>query len=358
MDEKNNNPKEDDQITENITVEESELRKLAARIYDLDKEVYENTGSAIGHVYGPDRHFAIRALVKMFKSPSGSYNLMNDLALIGNMARTLEGKDCYEDVMEKYRQIYRETCDLAEKLSRVEIISEKTLNAMPLDERYAKMERKIICIGRAYGAGGSEIGFNIANILGIDYYDYAILEAVMERLDMPGANNAYMYEEDINGEPTYAKNPYGVQRKRRSLKKHFEDFIRYHGLPKRDAMFFNQSRLILDMAKEKDFVIMGRSAARILGNAGVPRISIFVSAPFENRVARIKNVYPSMSDKEVRKLVSSQDKKRAREYKFFNRIDWGTPQGYDITINSASYGIMGSVNMILDVLKARPSEED
>ena len=37
----------------------------------------------------------------------------------------------------------------------------------------------------------------------------------------------------------------------------FKDFKKYHGLPVQDAIFFNQSDLICDMAKHEDFIVMG-----------------------------------------------------------------------------------------------------
>ena len=46
----------------------------------------------------------------------------------------------------------------------------------------------------------------------------------------------------------------------------FKDFKKYHGLPVQDAIFFNQSDLICDMAKHEDFIVMGRCADVVLTN--------------------------------------------------------------------------------------------
>ena len=55
----------------------------------------------------------------------------------------------------------------------------------------------------------------------------------------------------------------------------FKDFKKYHGLPVQDAIFFNQSDLICDMAKHEDFIVMGRCAdvVRII----ISHISVFSS---------------------------------------------------------------------------------
>ena len=74
------------------------------------------------------------------------------------------------------------------------------------------------------------------------------------------------------------------------MKERLKDFDRYHGLTKEDAIFFNQSDLICKRAKEEDFIVMGRCADVILANNHIPHISIFITAPFEQRVHRVMEV--------------------------------------------------------------------
>ena len=56
------------------------------------------------------------------------------------------------------------------------------------------------------------------------------------------------------------------KKKHADLKTWFREFNRYHGLPKQDAVFFNMSDLICELAKSEDCVIMGRCADTILKN--------------------------------------------------------------------------------------------
>ncbi len=80
-----------------------------------------------------------------------------------------------------------------------------------------------------------------------------------------------------------------------SLKDHIKYFSRYHGLNRQDAVFFNQSDLICDMAKKEDFIIMGRCADAILTNNGIPHISILYHCtdraedPARDRETRIRS---------------------------------------------------------------------
>lgn len=65
---------------------------------------------------------------------------------------------------------------------------------------------------------------------------------------------------------------------------------RYHGLNREDAVFFNMSDLICNLARTEDCIIVGRCADIILRNNYIPHISLFISAPFEVRLQYMMNV--------------------------------------------------------------------
>ena len=131
----------------------------------------------------------------------------------------------------------------------------------------------------------------------------------------------------------------------RTIKERLKDFDRYHGLTREDAIFFNQSDLICKMAKEEDFIVMGRCADVILANNHIPHISIFITAPFELRVRRIMEVNDLDHKKAVR-LLKKLDHQHARYYNYYTGQKWGDAMNYDICFNSASYGIEESVDII------------
>lgn len=93
----------------------------------------------------------------------------------------------------------------------------------------------------------------------------------------------------------------------------FKDFKKYHGLPVQDAIFFNQSDLICDMAKHEDFIVMGRCAAVVLTNHHIPHISIFITASFDQRVRRMMEIN-SLNYKQAEHLLKKLDKRHERYY--------------------------------------------
>ena len=61
----------------------------AGRIYDLDAEVYALLGSGLGRVFNGERERTVRELAEMMAAPTKINYLRSEIALIGNMARTI-----------------------------------------------------------------------------------------------------------------------------------------------------------------------------------------------------------------------------------------------------------------------------
>ena len=130
-----------------------------------------------------------------------------------------------------------------------------------------------------------------------------------------------------------------------SLKTRFREFNRYHGLPKQDAVFFNMSDLICNLAKTEDCIIMGRCADMILKNNHIPHISLFISAPFSVRVEHIMAVR-NMNLKQAVRFLKKMDRQHRKYYQFYTGEKWGKPENYDLCINSANYGIKETIDVI------------
>ena len=98
-------------------------------------------------------------------------------------------------------------------------------------------------------------------------------------------------------------------------------------------------------AKEEDFIVMGRCADVILANNHIPHISIFITAPFEQRVHRVMEVN-NLDHKKAERLLKKIDRQHSKYYNFYTGQKWGDAVNYDICFNSASYGIEESVEII------------
>ena len=326
--------------------------EIAERIYDLDVKVYESVGSALGRTFTDDRQTCVENLTRLKTLRPQGHLLRSELALISNMARTIKDEEVKAEVMTEYDAILKAVAELPDGFGKVDILNKKRakLNTARTKKKFKKGDHLVICIGRTQGSAGNDIGFALADALHINYYDVEILQEVLKRLDV--TNDAKVSgDKDQDGliEDKYQKN-FGEAK---GLKQKLHDFNRYHGLNKDDAIFFNQSDLLCKMAKEEDFVVMGRCADVILANNHIPHISIFITAPFEQRVKRYMEVN-NLSLKQAVHELKKMDKKHRKYFQFYSGVKWGDAENYDICFNSASYGIEDSVEIIERMLNKIP----
>ena len=318
--------------------------ELAGRIYDLDAEVYAILGSGLGRVFNGQREAVVRDLATLIATHNKMHFLRSEIALIGNMARTIPDKQVRAQIMERYEAIVQEIDGLVGSFGEEDILDEEIarMNHMNLSGRFGEVDHLIICISRTYGSAGTDIGFTLSARMDIGYYDNEIFTEVMDRLEAEEGE----FQDRVNfsnHRKNLQQNVGGVER--RSLKQLMKEFSRYHGLPKGDAIFFNQTDLLCEMARKESFVIMGRCADVILTNNRIPHISIYINAPFEMRVRRVMKT-DELSRKAAIKLLKKLDKQHRRYNEFYSGYEWGNAVNYDLCINSAAYGIQGSVELI------------
>ena len=332
------------------------LRELAERIYDLDAEVYAQLGSSLGRVFNRDREGCVEDMVRLMTTRHQGHQLRSELALISNMARTIPNKDARKMIMKEYDRILQEVISLPTSFGEGDILDQRTasLNALNLKNRFSGTDKLIICISRSFGSGGNEIGFMLADSLKMNFYDAEIFSAVLKRLeaeqDAVEDKGRYGYDQD----QAYQTPAFGGPSER-GLKERIKEFNRYHGLSKRDAVFFNQSDLICDMARQESFIVMGRCADVILTNNRIPHISIYITAPVEQRVNRIMAIQ-KVEEKKARKMIKETDRRHRHYYEFFTGRKWGASINYDLCLNSAAYGIEGSAEFLRRMIEAGSRE--
>lgn len=318
--------------------------ELAERIYDLDIEVYECVGSSLGRTFTGDRRTCVENLANLMSTRPQGHLLRSELALISNMARTIRNSQDKSRVMKKYDDILKEVESLPTSFGQGEIVDQNRakLNTSNLRQKFSKDDHLIICIGRSQGSAGNDIGFALADALRINYYDVEIFTEVLRRLEVE--KDSIRDVADLGTEIIQNKYQRGFNSVK-GWRNKIREFDRYHGLTKEDAIFFNQSDLLCKMAKEEDFIVMGRCADVILANNHIPHISIFITAPFEQRVHRIMEVN-NLDYKRARRLLQRQDRRHEKYYHYYTGLKWGDAMNYDICFNSASYGIEESVDII------------
>lgn len=186
---------------------------------------------------------------------------------------------------------------------------------------------RIITIGREFGSGGRELGRRIADDLKIAYYDNEIITRIAERTDLSEDYVKHVME----SEPS-ALLPITVGR---SFYMRMDPVMEQN-----NAIYREQSRLILELAEKSDCVIVGRSADYILRQ--MQPFRLFVYAQKEHKLERCRKraaEQEHFTDRELWRHIRDVDRRRARYYQFFTGQAWGDRLNYDLCINTSNAGI-------------------
>ena len=193
------------------------------------------------------------------------------------------------------------------------------------------MDKYVITVSREYGSGGRLIGKKLADDLGIGFYDGELLSLVAKE---SGYTEDFVRRND--------------QKKTQSLLYHL--YIGSQILPASDMIFIAQSRVIKDLYNKESCVIVGRCADYVL--RGFPNvINVFITAPLESRIARVRDEYGEQAEN-YRAYLLKKDKNRIAYYNYFADDAWGKVQTYDISVNS-DIGIDKSADILVDYINTR-----
>ena len=154
-----------------MPINRDEIKELAEHIYDLDAEVYCHLGSSLGRVFNRDRERCVNELTELLMTRPQGNIVRSELALIANMARTIEDREERKLCMREYNRILGEVMSLPTSFASGDVIDPKMakLNTFNLQNRFSSTDHLIICISWTYGSGGIDVGFKLADKLKINY---------------------------------------------------------------------------------------------------------------------------------------------------------------------------------------------
>lgn len=174
----------------------------------------------------------------------------------------------------------------------------------------------IISISREHGTGGKEIARKVAEKLALKFFD-------KEEIKKFAIENKY------NDDELYKF---------------------YLSLDAEKDSIIKQAETIKLIASKNDCVIVGRCADYILKDE--PNlIKVFLYAPSEYRINKIKEMYKD-TYKEAEKHIVQSDKSRASYYEIIANKKWGDKENYDICLD-CSIGNEKVVNIICDYINEK-----
>lgn len=201
------------------------------------------------------------------------------------------------------------------------------------------MEKKIITISREFGSGGRTIGHQVAEALGIPFYDKELVDQVA----LESGFAPKFVEEHGEHSPgstilSYAFAPQGVPGV-------------MNGMSTADFLWNIQCSVILQLAEKGPCVIVGRNADYILKDRP-DCLHAFIHADKEFRAERIVRLYGE-SEKSPQTRLNEKDKRRKVNYQHYTGRNWGSTHNYDICLDSSKLGIETCTEILVNLMKGK-----
>ena len=180
------------------------------------------------------------------------------------------------------------------------------------------MPKKIITIAREYGSAGRLIAQRVAEKLNLIYYDNQIIDLAALELG------------------------FDIDTIRKAASERSSSFIYTMSsssfqLPLNDQVFAKEDKACISVNGCADYVLEDFDDV----------LTVFIHAPLESRVKRVKEEYKEEHDDYV-KFVKKQDKRRSNYYNYYTTKKWGQLKNFDLTINS-DLGIEAVADIIVDL---------
>ena len=198
---------------------------------------------------------------------------------------------------------------------------------------------KIITISREFGSGGRELGKRLADTLGIPCYDQQIIEMIAQKKKLDNDYVAHVSEKDIR--ILYPS----------TIGKHIiaPNYMNHPSV----QIVAEQKKLIEELAKQGDCVIVGRCADLILKS--YHPLNIFVYADQETKVARClarTDKKETLSSEQIIRKIKEIDKNRVSYRAMFTDNRWGSKENYHLCINTSGKEIKKLIHGVASYVNA------
>ena len=198
----------------------------------------------------------------------------------------------------------------------------------------------IITINRELGSGGRTVGRKLAQKLGVEYYDKAVINALQERYNL-----TVEQIEQLKGQ----KQTWWEEFKRKMTFSESEYELNQTNIATEDV-FRAETEILKAIAKEESCVIAGRSAFYIF-RAHPNHLSILIQASMPCRMARVAREQ-NMSKEEARLVIDKVDQMRENYINEFTGSSRYDSRNYQLVINMDEINEDAAVELILAYIKS------
>ncbi|MEG1432143.1 cytidylate kinase-like family protein [Eubacterium sp.] len=190
---------------------------------------------------------------------------------------------------------------------------------------------KIITIGRQFGSNGRAIAKNLADHLGIAFYDKQLIGLAAEKSELPVESLVEVDEKKTNP-LLYASVDYKIGAGYSTT------------APINDVLFQAQSEVIRGLARKEDCVIVGRCADFVLRSHPEAR-HVYIYAPMDKRIQTVCE-RDGVGSKEAQSIIKKIDKQRRLYYSYYTDLKWGSFENYHLALDSGRMSMDNAVDLL------------
>ena len=198
----------------------------------------------------------------------------------------------------------------------------------------------IITINRELGSGGRTVGRKLAEKLGVEYFDKAVIKALQERYNL-----SVEQIEQLKGQET----SWWEEFKRKMTFSDSEYDLNRTDIETEDV-FRAETQVLKALAKDQSCVIAGRTACYVFRD-NPNHLSVFIQASMPCRMARVAREQ-NMSKEEARLTIDKVDKMRENYVREFTGTSRYDTRNYHLVINMDELTEDAAVALILAYIRS------
>ena len=198
----------------------------------------------------------------------------------------------------------------------------------------------VITINRELGSGGRTVGRMLAEKLGVEYFDKAVINALQERYNLSAEQI-----EQLKGQET----GWWEQFKRKMTFSESEYELNQTNIDTEDV-FRAETQILKALAKENSCVIAGRTAFYMFRDHP-NHLSILIQASMPCRMARVAREQ-NMSKEEARMTIEKVDTMRENYVREFTGTSRYDSRNYHLVLNMDELTEDAAVDLILAYIRS------
>ena len=201
-------------------------------------------------------------------------------------------------------------------------------------------DKYIITINRELGSGGRTVGRKLAEKLGVEYFDKAVIKALEERYNLSAEQI-----EHLKGQET----GWWEQFKRKMTFSDSEYELNQTNIETEDV-FRAETQILQALAKNQSCVIAGRTAFYMF-REHTNHLSILIQASMLSRMARVAREQ-NMTKEQARLVIDKVDKMRENYVREFTGTSRYDTRNYQLVLSMDELTEDAAVDLILAYIRS------